>query len=672
MHTKTDLPHAVRVIDHCWIAMADGVRLAARIWLPADADDRPVPAILEYLPYRKRDGTAARDAINNPYLAGHGCACVRVDIRGNGESEGLMSDEYTQAELQDGAAVIAWIAAQPWCDGNVAMMGISWGGFNGLQIAALQPPALKTVITLASTDDRYADDIHYLGGCLLGENLGWGAVMLGLSSRPPDPALVGESWRATWLDRLRSMPFLAAIWLTHQRRDAYWRHGSVCEDYGRVRVPVLAIDGWADAYANAVGRLVARLPGPAKGIVGPWAHRYPHIARPEPTIGFLQEALRWFDRWLKGADTGVEQDPAMRCHLSESQAPDPDFPPVAGRWVTTDSWPPSEVAVTPYYLGHGTLQPSPVAYAPTLSVCSPQDIGLAAGRFMPLGIGATGPDDQAEDDAKSLCFDLAAQAERLELFGTPVLELTLISDRPQANLVARLCDVGPDGASRRITWGALNLTHRSGHETPEALPAGRPVTVRLPLNDCAHVVLPGQRLRLGLSTAYWPTLWPSPAAATLDIVCTDARLLLPLRPLGDGAAEWTFPEAEGAPPGDSLDVRTGDCDILIEPRTLPDGATRVTFRDDYGGKRFNEHGLMFDSWGEHVMTVHPDDPLSARSETSWVHELGRGDWQVRTESRTWMHADATTFHLAAELIAWEGGVEVARYTWRETIPRDGV
>ncbi|MBK1671469.1 hypothetical protein CKO28_26070 [Rhodovibrio sodomensis] len=496
--------------------------------------------------------------------------------------------------------------------------------------------------------------------------------MLGLSSRPPDPALVGGSWRTTWFDRLRQMPFLAAIWLTHQRRDAYWRHGSICEDYSRVRIPVLAIDGWADAYANAVGRLVARLPGPARGIVGPWAHRYPHIARPEPTIGFLQEARRWFGRWLKGQATGVEADPAMRCHLSESQTPDPDFPPVAGRWVASRAWPPPEVARTPYYLGAGTLGPTPDPGAPTQSVRSPQDLGLASGRFMPLGIGATGPGDQAGDDAKALCFDLPARDDRLELLGTPVLELTVISDRPQANLIARLCDVGPGGESRRVTWGALNLTHRNGHETPEPLPVGEPVRVRIPLNDCAHAVLPGQRLRLALSTAYWPTLWPSPEAATLQVVAPEARLLLPVRDPGDGAPEWAFEPAEGAPPGASLDFRSGECDILVEERTLEDGATRVSFRDDYGGKRFNEHGLLFDSWGEHVMTVHPEDPLSAHAETSWVHELGRGDWQVRTESRTTMRADATSFHLSAELIAWEGGVEVARYTWAEAIPRDGV
>jgi putative CocE/NonD family hydrolase len=186
LHIVGQFPRVVREIEHGWIGLADGCRLAARIWLPADAEAHPVPAILEFLPYRKRDGTSARDEITQPYLAGHGYACLRVDIRGNGESDGLMEDEYTARELADGKEVIAWIAAQPWCDGNVGMMGISWGGFNALQVAALRPPALKAIVTICSTDDRYADDIHYAGGCLLNDNLTWSSQMLAYSSRPPD------------------------------------------------------------------------------------------------------------------------------------------------------------------------------------------------------------------------------------------------------------------------------------------------------------------------------------------------------------------------------------------------------------------------------------------------------------------------------------------------------
>src|ERR1700726_2112942 len=213
----TTFPRTVRVIEHTLIPLKDGTMLAARIWLPDDAEQKPVPAILEYLPYRKRDGTYERDALTHPYLAGHGYAGVRVDIRGCGESGGLLFDEYAKQEQDDGVEVITWLAAQPWCNGAVGMMGISWGGFNGLQIAARRPPALKAVITICSTDDRYADDIHYMGGALLNANLGWASTMFAYMSRLPDPALVGEHWRELWLARLRHTPLLVETWLRHQR-----------------------------------------------------------------------------------------------------------------------------------------------------------------------------------------------------------------------------------------------------------------------------------------------------------------------------------------------------------------------------------------------------------------------------------------------------------------------
>jgi predicted acyl esterase len=208
MKIVTDFPLKVREIENLWIELSDGVKLAARVWLPEDADEKPVPAILEYLPYRKRDGTIVRDQLTHPYFAGHGYAAVRVDMRGNGDSEGLMEDEYTKQEQDDAVEVIDWLSKQSWCTGKVGMIGISWGGFNGLQVAARKPPALKAVITLCSTDDRYADDIHYKGGCLINENLGWAATMFAYSSRPPDPAIVGERWRAMWLERLENEPFL--------------------------------------------------------------------------------------------------------------------------------------------------------------------------------------------------------------------------------------------------------------------------------------------------------------------------------------------------------------------------------------------------------------------------------------------------------------------------------
>ncbi|MDP4623047.1 MAG: CocE/NonD family hydrolase, partial [Hydrogenophaga sp.] len=208
VQTLHTFPREVQEIENRFLTLSDGTRLAMRLWLPTDATDHPVPALLEYLPYRKRDGTVVRDALTHPYLAGHGYACVRVDIRGNGDSDGLMDDEYTPQELSDALEVIAWLSAQPWCSGKVGMFGISWGGFNALQVAALRPPALAAIVTLCSTDDRYEDDIHYTGGTLLNENMGWAATMLAYSSRPPDPLIVGDRWREMWLARLEHEPFL--------------------------------------------------------------------------------------------------------------------------------------------------------------------------------------------------------------------------------------------------------------------------------------------------------------------------------------------------------------------------------------------------------------------------------------------------------------------------------
>jgi len=331
--TQKNTLREIEELEDLGITLSDGTRLSARVWRPLDAGTDPVPAILEYLPYRKRDGTCARDALSHPWMAKRGYACIRVDIRGNGDSQGLMEDEYTQQELDDAVEVIHWLAAQPWCSGTIGMMGISWGGFNSLQVAAMQPEPLKSIITLCSTVDRYADDIHFKGGCLLNENLGWGATMWCFSSRAPDPALVGDAWREMWLERLRAQPFLPETWLQHQTRDAFWQHGSICEDFSAVKTPTLAISGWGDSYMNTVPHLVENLDTVVKGINGPWIHKYPHFAIPGPRIGFLQEALRWWDRWLKGVENGAEDDPDYRAYLMDGIAPETKSLFRPGRWV---------------------------------------------------------------------------------------------------------------------------------------------------------------------------------------------------------------------------------------------------------------------------------------------------------------------------------------------------
>lgn len=659
MKTVTDFPHRVTETPDLGISLADGCRLSARVWMPEG--EGPFPAILEFLPYRKRDGTVARDALTHPYFAGHGFACFRVDMRGNGDSDGLMADEYSPQELADACEVIAWIAAQPWSNGAVGMMGISWGGFNALQVAALQPPALKAIVTLCSTVDRYADDIHYKGGCLLNENLGWGATMWAYSSRAPDPALRND-WRERWIERLEHEPFLPALWLRHQRRDAYWRHGSVCEDFSAIKAAVLAVGGWGDSYKNAVPQLVEHIEAPVKGIVGPWIHKYPHFAVPEPRIGFLQEALRWWGRWLKGDETGVEDDPAYRVYLMDGVRPASWYTHRPGRWIAEPTWPAPGVSEVELPLGQGTLGQG--GAFETL-VASPQHCGAAGGEYCAIWLGPEMPGDQRGDDALSACFDSAPMAET-DIVGAPVVRLRLRSDRPQAQIAVRLNHIHPDGAATRITWGVLNLSHRLSHAEPQPLVPGEEVEVRLALDHIAYRLPAGHRLRLAVSSTYWPMLWPSPEPVALTL--TGGALALPVRPAAAGP-EVSFPEAEAAPALRSRDIRPEKHvrRTEIDQRT---GTVSLVIEDDFGMAENLDHGIVTGSVARERWDIHPDDPLSARGECHWTEEIIRGEIRLRTEARCQMWADATSFHLAAQLDAYEGDTVILTRELREEVPRD--
>ena len=667
MKVVGQFPRPVREIENCWITLSDGCRLAARVWLPEDAEADPVPAILEYLPYRKRDGTAVRDALTHPYFAGHGYACLRVDMRGNGESDGLMLDEYTQQEHDDALEVIDWIAAQPWCSGTVGMIGISWGGFNGLQVAARKPAPLKAVVTICSTDDRYADDIHYKGGCLLNENLGWASTMLAFSARPPDPALVGERWRDLWLERLENTPLLVETWLRHQRRDDYWKHGSVCEDFSAIEAAVLAVGGWGDAYRNAIPRLLEGLRAPARGLIGPWVHKYPHFAPPAPQIGFLQECLRWWDHWLKGIENGVMAEPALRAYVMDSARPAGWYVERSGRWVAEETWPSPIVERRRLALDAGRLTDAP-GPEEALTLASPQSTGAASGAYCAMWLGPDWPTDQRGDDGRSLVFDSAPLDERLEILGAATVELELSADRPWAFLAVRLCDLHPDGASTRITYGILNLTHRHGHERPEPLTPGERVRVRVKLDDIGYALPPGHRLRLSVSNAYWPLIWPSPEASTITLFTAVSHLELPLRPLRE-VAMGSFAEPEGAPPLALEQLRPPAHQRQVE-RDMASGEVVMTLLDDSGQNRILSHGLEVGAVAREHYRIRDDDPLSARADCHLTETVGRGPWQTRIEAKQSQWCDAERFHLRIELEAFEGEERAFHRVWTRSLPRD--
>jgi len=660
----------IKIIRHAEIPLPDGIILSAQIWLPEDAELNPVPAILEYLPYRKRDGTADRDALNHPYVAAHGYACVRVDMRGTGDSEGVLLGEYLKQEQDDALEILAWIEQQPWSTGKVGIIGISWGGFNGLQIAARRPPQLKAVISLCSTDDRYNDDIHFMGGCLLLDKFYWGSTMFSIAPTPPDPKLVGDKWRDLWLGRLEQGGLYMVEWHQRQRRDEFYRHGSICEDYAAIECPTFLVGGWMDGYTNPIFRMLEHLRCPRKALIGPWAHKYPNFAMPGPQIGFLQECLRWWDKWLKGIETGVMDDPQLISYLQDTVPPRTHYKERPGRWVADPSWPSPNVSSKTLKLSVGRLDGKGGAGDERLSVSSPMTVGLAAGKWCPYGLEADEPDDQRAEAGGSLIFETDVISEPFDMLGAPVVRLRIASDKQNAFVAAVLSEVLPDGSATRMTYGLLNLTHREGHVDLKPLEPGRFYDVTLKLNYCGQRVGKGSKIRLAISSSYWPIVWPSPEKATLTLETAGCSLDLPLRtPSQQDAALRPFEPAVNGEPLKKTTLRAPSSRYTIA-KDIVTGEVVMHREADDGKYRYDDIDWQFGAATRRDYTIHPDDPLSARAENRFRKEYGREGLDLAIEGWSRMTVTATELHLSARLDAWENGNRVFGHDYEFKIPRD--
>ncbi|MET7665021.1 CocE/NonD family hydrolase [Streptomyces sp. NPDC005356] len=669
-----NLPHTTKQEDHVMIPMSDGVRLSARIWRPVSSDDCPVPAILEYIPYRKGDLSSVRDSLHHPYIAGHGYACVRVDLRGTGDSEGVLTDEYLEREQTDAEEVLDWLSAQPWCDGTTGMMGISWGAFAALQVAARQPPSLRAIVISSFTDDRYHDDMHYMGGAMLSDNLAEAGTMFAYATCPPDPSAVGDRWREMWHERLESVDPWVLNWLRHQRRDGYWRHASVCEDYTAVRCPVLASSGWADGYSNAVTRLLAHLDAPRKGLVGPWSHQYPHLGEPGPAIGYLQEVVRWWDHWLKGVDNGAMDTPMLRAWMQESMPPSTSYEERPGRWVGEATWPSPHVRDTAYTLRSRRLTAEDSAAsgdAGAQMVRSPLSVGQFAGKWASYNAPPDLPYDQREEDGGSLIYETEPLPARLEILGSPRIELEVSADQPVAMVAARLSDVAPDGSATRVTYGVLNLTRRNRTDEPDLLEPGRPYRATVHLNGVAQAFPPGHRVRLSLSTSYWPLAWPPPQPTQLTVHEQPCRLVLPVRPAGESDSLPAFEPPEGAAPLTTTQITPPEQRWEVT-RDLIDYGAALDIVKDLGTVRFDTQDLEVGRRAHERYTSTADDFTSPVGESTWTMSFRRADWDVHVRTSTTLTCDTGTFHVHATMDAFESGHRVASRTWNESIPRDAL
>jgi len=659
----------VETEETVWISLSDGCSLAARLWRPTERDGA-LPAILEFIPYRRRDRHRGDDAFTHPGLSALGYVCVRVDMRGSGDSDGLMYDEYTEPEWKDACEVIAWIAEQPWCDGRVGMMGLSWGGFNSLQVAACRPPALKAVVSTCASDDRYRDDMHYMGGCLLGDNLQYGSTLFTWLATPPDPRIVGEKWRKMWHQRLKATEPPALRWMQHPMRDSYWRSGSVCEDYGRIEVPVLAVSGWADGYTNSVMRLLSGLSGPRKGLIGPWGHAYPHVATPGPTIDFIAYLGRWFDHWLKGIDTGLMDEPMLTVWVQESEPPQAAYKVRRGSWHGQHVWPPlAAPSLELVAKVNGSL--APVAAEgdslPLATVSGPADAGTASGEWCPYGWGPDMPLDQREDDAYAACFDTEELDHEVTLLGGTEVAICLASTLPEGVMSVRLAEIAKDGSSRRITYGLANLALDDDYSAPRRMQPGEAFTVKMRLNDAAYRIPAGHRLRLAIGNAYWPLATGVPTPPDLTIYA--AKLSIPLLDEKNSACATKFGPAVIPDYPEAREIVAPERGRIALTRHLGRAETTMDVVRNLGAVELGDVELTLRALGTERYTMPRDRPEAAHSETIRLAAMRRDDWNARVETRTSLTFEGNNCRFKAVIEAFDDDVQIFQRTWDVAIPR---
>jgi uncharacterized protein len=659
-----------RTIENEWVTLKDGTRLAARMWIPVSAEHSPVPVVWEYLPYRKRDFERHRDTGWAEAFVPYGFAFVRVDIRGSGDSDGVLLGEYLQQEQNDAVEVIAWLARQPWCNGSVGMRGISWGGFSSLQAAALAPPALKAIIPQCASDNRYTDDAHYVGGALTLDNYDWGAEFKTVLVGPPDPAIVGDRWRDMWLNRLKATPPILAEWLSHQRYDGFWQHGSVAVDYSSIKCPVYVVDGQIDSYRDFLPRLLSHLRVPRKGLMGPWGHKYPQLADAGPGLDWVAEEVRWWSQWLLGVDTGIMNEPMLRVFLEDRTASEVWPRDVPGRWVTEPSWPSPHISSRTLFLNSDGLTDKPGGE--TVRICRSQEtLGLTKREWFPWNLNIDLPPDQTPDDKRSLTFDTLPLPDDIDLLGQPIARIRVSSSEPVAKLVVRLNEVTPEGTAWSVSYGVLNLTHRDGHESPTALEPGRRYDVEVPCYFTAHRFKKGNRIRVAISESLWPMLWPSPRPVTLEIMTGASQLSLPIR---SGRMESsTMPVAVLSDRvRKNVEANRAELENYTITQTGPDSQGRITLhkrlRD--APETLTDIGTIMSGGSDWYMSITEGDPNSCKWTLEWFSHLKREGWDTTLRSALELTSTPEHFRIKESIHALEGDNSVFEREWDNRIKRD--
>lgn len=493
---------AVKVLHDVMIPMPDGVRLAGNLFLPEEPGQ--YPGILSFTPYLKDGYGGHSHAPHHRHFASRGYAVMQVDFRGTGSSEGTNPHPFDTQEREDGYQIVEWMAAQPWCTGSVGIWGISYGGITSLSIASTQPPHLKAIVPIHATIDNY-EWLHRTHGCrglLLGD-VDWGTRMVVSNLLPPVRQDTEGRWARLWAERLEANKPWFLDWHGCPPDPDFWLRRRI--PYERINVPTFGICGWYDAYTAPTFTVYEAVQAPKRVLIGPWKHALADLS-PMTPIGGVHEMDRWWDRWLKGIDNGVEHEPPVAIYVMGDD-----------EWRHETEWP---IART----DHRRFQPQPDH---GFSEDQPSIAADAYDYDARVGTGSIGynghrlnlpiPTDQAADDHLSLTYTAAPLTEDTEITGAPIAHLTISADTDELTLVAKLCVVAPNGASRVISQGNRNPARLDGHAAKQPLTEGELRTVEIPMHPTSTVVPAGHRLRLCIAGADFPDLWPTPRLYKINI-----------------------------------------------------------------------------------------------------------------------------------------------------------
>jgi len=651
------------------IPMKDGVKLAADLWKPEQGRG-PFPVLLEYLPYRKTEARGGSHSLYS-YFVRHGFVVARVDIRGTGNSEGtLIPYEYSEIEQRDGEEVIAWLAKQPFSNGNVGMFGISWGGFNSIHMAMRRPPALKAIIAVDATDDLYEDDVHFMDGIMHVDS--WEMSQDLANAVPGAPEYVLDE--RYFAERFDQPPWMLT-YKAQQRDGPFWDRTALNKRYESIRIPVFMIGGWYDGYRDSIPRVLEHVKAPTKAIVGAWDHTYPDEPYPKPGFDWRNEAVRWFDQWLKGTDTGIMKEPRLAVYVRDWHPPGPYLEEAPGHWRWEDGWPIARIRDRVLHPRNdrsladaaGAAAVDRLRYVPTTGV-------EAGGPVMWWGDVAP---DQRPTDAFSLVYDTAPLDEDVEILGLPKALLRVAADAPHVNWYARLNDVAPDGTVTQVAGAGMNGAHRVSAREPKAIEPNQPFPLEIEMHFTSWVFPKGHRIRLAVSNAQWPMNWPTPYPATtsLHLGPDGSRLVLPVVPRDGskrGAPGWLpIPEKEPRLAGyEALEMETPSAygEISSVDRNPRSGKATVVATNN-SAHRF--------PWGEerntekitHEAEDGKPEKASVRGEYSTEVKTTSGRL-LRWESVVVFSSDRESFRYQGTRRVLENGKLVREKSWDKTIPRD--